>query len=120
MRSLIFSFVLLIVALPAAAQEATPPAGIVGIQLDVAGDFRSVAGTAPDSPAAKAGIQAGDYLLAVDGISTKNFQLEELVSAISGTPGTQVVLTLQRGSGDKREHLVLTRVPIEDLVVSGR
>ncbi len=120
MRSFLFSFVLLVMALPAAAQEATRPAGIVGIQLDVESDFRSVAGTAPDSPAAKAGIQAGDYVLAVDGISTKNFQLEELVAAISGKPGTQVVLTLQRGGGDKREHLILTRVPVEDLVVSGK
>lgn len=120
MRSILFYLVLLVIALPAAAQEATRPEGIVGIQLDVAGDFRSVAGTAPDSPAAKAGIQAGDYVLAVDGISTKNFQLEELVGAISGKPGTQVVLTLQRASGDKREHLVLTRIPIEDLVVPGR
>ena len=112
----VFAVILLAFAVvsTAVAQEKPPHPGIVGIQLGAGGDIRAVIGVMPNTPAAAAGIQAGDYILTVDGVNVATFDREDLVNAISGEPGTQVVLALQRAGSDKREHLVLTRVPVED------
>ena len=109
--AILFAFV---IASTAAAQDKPPHPGIVGIQLGAGGDIRSVAGVMPNTPAAAAGIQVGDYILTVDGVNVAGFSREDLVSAISGEPGTQVVLALRRQDRDEKERLVLTRVPVED------
>lgn len=52
-----------------------------------------------DSPAEKAGVQAEDIILAVDGKQTDTAapSMDALLAAIRGEIGTTVVLTLQRG-----------------------
>ena len=116
MRACVVLLLTFVVATAAIAQEKPPNPGIIGIQLSAAGDVRSIVGVVPNTPAAAAGIQAGDYILTVDGVNVAAFGREELVGAISGQPGTQVVIALRRQGSDKREHLVLTRVPVEDVL----
>lgn len=60
---------------------------------------------AENSPAAQAGIRVLDVLVAVEGESTVGMNLEDLNDKVRGEPGTQVVLTLQRGD-------VQTRYPL--------
>ena len=91
-RALAVVWLVLAAALSAHAQEKPPNPGIIGIQLSAAGDIRLIAGVLPGSPAAAAGIQPGDYILTVDGMNVAAFGREELIGAISGEPGTQVVL----------------------------
>lgn len=50
-----------------------------------------------DSPAAGAGIKAGDQIAAVDGASTNGRTLTEIVNQIRGQQGTRVVLSIVRG-----------------------
>ena len=105
----------LVMASAAVAQQEKPPhPGIVGVQLSAGEDVRAIVGVMPNTPAAAAGIQAGDYILTVDGVNVATFSREELVNAISGEPGTQVVLALRRQDNDEKKRLVLTRVPIDD------
>ena len=55
-----------------------------------------VGSLSPDSPAAKAGIQAGDKVLAIDGVEVKEWdQLSELIQKAGDRP---VAVRLQRGS----------------------
>lgn len=42
------------------------------------------------------GVRAGDVIIEVDGISTRNMSIEDLESLISGEPGTLVVLMIER------------------------
>jgi len=49
-----------------------------------------------DSPAASAGVQAGDLLVSADGLSFKGKPLEEIQKAIRGEEGTSVALTVSR------------------------
>lgn len=49
-----------------------------------------------DTPAFKAGLQAGDLIVAVDGKSTEGFTINEAVRHITGKKGTKVALTIRR------------------------
>jgi len=51
-----------------------------------------------DSPAKKAGLIAGDILVAVDGNDVGDQALADIVTQIKGEPQTEVVLTVMRGS----------------------
>jgi len=47
-------------------------------------------------PAQRAGVQAGDRILSVDGKSTKGLNVSEVSNLLRGVPGTTVVLELER------------------------
>jgi carboxyl-terminal processing protease len=65
-----------------------------------------------DSPAERAGVQAGDVVLAVDGESVDGSTMEDQIGRIRGEPGTQVTLTLQRDGGEPFD-LTITREEIQ-------
>lgn len=62
----------------------------------------------PDTPAARAGLQAGDIILAVDGEDAENWSVEEAVLQIRGPQGTSVDITVRRGDGTE-ETLTIVR-----------
>jgi len=49
------------------------------------------------SPAERAGVQVGDQILAVDGVSVAGQALDAVVQRIRGPAGTPVLLRFQRG-----------------------
>ncbi len=71
----------------------------IGAELgqDSAGDVIIVA---PISgfPAAKAGIQAGDVIVSINGTSTSGMSIDQAVDDIRGPAGTKVTLQIVRGS----------------------
>lgn len=64
-----------------------------------------------DSPALKAGLRAGDVILAVDGQPTQGRELTDVVKRIVGKPGTDVKLKVRRPDG-KEEELTVTRAAV--------
>ncbi|MCL1818078.1 MAG: S41 family peptidase [Spirochaetaceae bacterium] len=50
-----------------------------------------------DTPAYRAGIQAGDLIVKVEGESTENLVLDEVVEKLRGRAGTTVTVTIRRG-----------------------
>jgi carboxyl-terminal processing protease len=70
-----------------------------GIGVYVSGTQTSiiVSYVMPGSPAERAGVLAGDSIIAVDGIYVKDAGYNEVVNKVSGENGTQVVLKIQRG-----------------------
>ena len=101
-----FAFCLLSLALGSStivhAQGATltnpspKPLGWIGIYAENKGDTAVVTNVAPSSPGAKAGIQAGDVILALDGRLLKGKDFETVVATLK--PGTQVSVNYARGS----------------------
>jgi carboxyl-terminal processing protease len=64
-----------------------------------------------DTPAERAGLQAGDFVLAVDGESVEGSTVNDQVTKIRGEPGTNVTLTVERDRGEPFD-LTITRAEI--------
>ncbi len=80
------------------------PAGI-GMAFDRSPDNRvRVGGVLPDGPAQRAGISAGDLVLAIDGVDVRNLTDEQIPQKIRGQKGTDVMLVvLSPGQRQPRE-----------------
>ena len=65
-----------------------------------------------DTPAERAGIQAEDIVLAVDGESVDGSTMNDQITRIRGEPGTDVTLTIQRDD-DEPFDVTITRAEIE-------
>ncbi|MEV4559006.1 S41 family peptidase [Kitasatospora sp. NPDC049285] len=85
----------------------------VGLSVDRAGGGTTeVAEVLPGSPAARAGIEAGDRLVRVDGVAAEQLPVTEVVARLRGGPaGTPVALAVQGSAGPVRE-LTLTRTEL--------
>lgn len=89
--------------------------GGVGLELRI--DDRTgqltVALPLPGGPAARAGILAGDRILAIDGTTTAGVPLRDAVARLRGEPGTPVTLGVAGGDGPARGGEPTTRdVPL--------
>ncbi|MFD8983243.1 S41 family peptidase [Streptomyces sp. NPDC059564] len=71
----------------------------------------------PDSPAARAGLRAGDRLLSVDGQSVTGLAVADVVALLRGDAGTPVVLGLSRGGADLTETVHRERLHAEPVTV---
>ena len=81
----------------------------IGVEISKRTGELAVASLLPDTPAYKAGLDAGDVIEAVDGIKTKDMSLPCAVSKITGPKGTKVKLSIRRVSTKKTEEIIITR-----------
>ena len=105
---------------PSAALQAAPDdRGTIGLRLrqiytDQRADHRSalvVLRVADDSPAARAGVQCSDFIIAVNGVSVIGHDFSEIMkNEIDGPIGGTVQLTILRYDGSQSE-LSLVRAP---------
>ncbi len=86
----------------------------VGIRMGLNDQTKTLMVVEPieNSPASKAGVKAGDGILAIDGKTTKGMSLEDASSLIRGEVGTGVTLKLSR-DGKGVFDVSLTRAQIE-------
>lgn len=68
----------------------------IGAEIGMRNDILTIIAPLEDSPAKKAGLQAGDKILKIDDKITTDFSLEQAISLIRGPKGTQVTLTISR------------------------
>lgn len=80
----------------------------VGIQLGLKEKKIVVIAPLKGTPAEKAGIAAGDFIVKVNGQETTGWTLPEAVAKIRGQKGSKVKLTLVR-NGNKPKEIELTR-----------
>jgi len=68
----------------------------VGVEVALQDEGLVVISPLKDSPAQRAGVQAGDIIRAIDGTPTEGITLDEAVSKIRGPRDSQVVLRMAR------------------------
>jgi carboxyl-terminal processing protease len=72
------------------------------------------------SPAAKAGLRPGDYVRAIDGMSTRDMSTIEGMRRLSGKPGSKVTLTVLRGNAAEPHELSIVRETVAAMPVKAR
>jgi carboxyl-terminal processing protease len=97
----------------------TQPAGDVGLELTRQYYLRVIAAR-DNSPAAKAGLQTGDYVRAIDGKPTRDMSVFEGSRLLRGEPGSKVVLTVIRGNAADPHDITLVRDKTPGAVLSSR
>jgi carboxyl-terminal processing protease len=95
------------------------PEGDVGLELTRQYYLRAIAAR-DGSPAAKAGLQTGDYIRAIDGKATRDMSVFEGSRLLRGQPGSKVTLTVIRGNAADPHEVVLVREKAAGPQVHGR
>ena len=95
------------------------PTGRVGV--DVARQFYvQVVAPREGSPAARAGLQPGDFIRAIDGQPTRRMSAVEGARLLRGAPGSTVTLSLLRGNTQEPYDIDLVREELADPAVTSR
>jgi carboxyl-terminal processing protease len=99
--------------------NAALPRGDVGLDLTRQYYLRVIAAR-DNSPAAKAGLRAGDYVREIDGQATREMSVWEGARALRGEPGSTVALTVLRGNASEPHEIELPREAVQTPDVTGR
>lgn len=94
--------------------------GGLGIQVGMEDGFVKVISPIDDTPAFKAGLEAGDLIIRLDDKTVKGLTLNDAVKIMRGKPGTDIVLTVVREGHDKPLTFVVTRDIIKVKSVKNR
>lgn len=87
--------------------------GGLGIEVGMEDGFVKVISPIDDTPAQRAGIQAGDLVIRIDDTPVKGMALSEAVKLMRGKPGSKITLTVVREGGDKPLKITITRAIIK-------
>ena len=93
-------------------ESTTGEFGGVGIEVGTEDGFIKVIAPIDDTPASKAGVEAGDLIVKIDDQPTKGLSLLEAVEKMRGLAGTRIRLTLVR-DGSTPFDVELTRAVVK-------
>ena len=92
--------------------------GGLGIEIGMEAGVVKVIAPIDDTPAAKAGIKAGDYIIKIGKVQVQGKSLMEAVKLMRGPVGTSIDLTIRRKNVKKSLEFKITREIIEIKSVS--
>ena len=94
--------------------------GGLGIEVGMEDGFVKVIAPIDDTPAQRAGVEAGDLVIRLDDTPVKGMSLAEAVKVMRGEPGTDIVLTIVREGRDRPIRITITRDVIQVTSVRSR
>lgn len=83
--------------------------GGLGIEVGMEDGFVKVIAPIDDTPAKRAGVEAGDLIIRLDETPVKGMSLAEAVKIMRGKPGTDITLTIVREGEEKPLKITITR-----------
>jgi carboxyl-terminal processing protease len=83
--------------------------GGLGIEVGMEDGFVKVIAPIDDTPAERAGVQAGDLIIRLDDTPVKGMSLNDAVKIMRGKPGSSIELTIVREGLDKPIKINITR-----------
>jgi len=87
--------------------------GGLGIEIGMESGVVKVISPIDDTPAANAGIKAGDYIVRIDGVQVQGKSLTEAVELMRGSIGSEIKLTIRRKNEKKALEFNIKRAIIE-------
>ncbi len=94
--------------------------GGLGIEVGMENGFVKVIAPIDDTPAQRAGVQAGDLIIRLNDTPVKGMTLTEAVKVMRGKPGTSIKLTIVRENEDKPITVTIVRDIIKVKSVKNR
>jgi carboxyl-terminal processing protease len=85
----------------------------LGIEVSTKNGVLTVIAPMEDTPAAKAGILAGDQILKINGTPTEKMELQQAVNLLRGKAGQKATLTVLRPSSKDVKDYVLERAEVK-------
>src|SRR6184192_2590532 len=85
----------------------------LGIEVSGKNGVLTVVTPMEDTPAAKAGILAGDQILKINGTPTEKLELQQAINLLRGKPGQKATLTILRPSTKEVKDYVLERAEVK-------
>ena len=92
--------------------ETTGSFGGLGIEITLRDDVLTIVSPIEGTPAYRAGLQTGDRIVKIDGLSTKDMQLQDAVKRMRGRPGTKVMITVVREGWTEPKDVEIVREQI--------
>lgn len=91
--------------------------GGLGIEISIRDNLLTIITPIEDTPAWKAGIQAGDRIVKIEDELTRDITLDQAVKKLRGEPGTDVTITVLRESTYEILEFTVTReiIKIQDV-----
>jgi len=87
--------------------------GGIGISIGIRDGWVTVISPIEGTPAWHAGIQGGDRIIKIDGVSSEGLSLDDAMKKMRGDKGTKVDLTIYREGRDKPMDFEITRDVIQ-------
>jgi len=87
--------------------------GGVGLEVIPRDEWVTVVTPLPGTPGTRAGIRAGDQIVAVDGESARGLPADDVVEKMRGRPGTEVSLMIRRPGLEDPIPFTITRATIQ-------
>ena len=81
----------------------------IGIEITIKDGILSVVSPIEDTPAYRAGIEAGDQIIRIEEELTKNMTLMEAVKKLRGKKGTEVTISIHRAGWKELKNFTLVR-----------
>lgn len=94
-------------------ESTTGEFGGLGMEISSEDGLIKIVAPIEDTPADRAGIKSGDYIVKIENESTRNMTSTEAVKKMRGKPGTSITLTLARKDRPQPIVLHLTRAIIK-------
>ena len=94
--------------------------GGLGIEVTLENGFVKVVAPIDDTPAANAGLEAGDFVTHIDGESVLGLTLSEAVDKMRGEVGSDITITISREGVDEPFEVTITRDVIKIRAVRAR
>ncbi len=95
-------------------EQTTGNYGGLGIQIDVRDGWITVVAPLPQTPAERAGIEAGDQIVTVSGKSTQGVSQDDALKILRGAPGTDAVIQVRRPGFPALLPFTITRETIHN------
>ncbi len=94
--------------------------GGLGIEVGMEDGFVKVISPIDDTPADRAGVEAGDLIVRLDDTPVKGLTLRDAVNLMRGKVGTDILLTIVREGEEKPLKITITRDKIKVKSVKSR